>query len=71
MNPLAASKEQLTDSLCQLSFNWECAKGVWSDATREDFDKNYWVEFESSTSATIERLQDLIDTIAQAEREMP
>jgi sRNA-binding protein len=71
MNSLAASKEQLTDSLRQLSSNWGSAKGVWNDAAREDFEKNYWAEFESSTAASIERLQDLIDTIAQAEREMP
>lgn len=71
MNSLAASKEQLTDSLRQLSSNWESAKTVWSDAAREDFEKNYWMEFESSTAASIEKLQDLIDTLAQAEREMP
>jgi sRNA-binding protein len=71
MNPLAASKEQLTDSLRQLSSNWESAKGVWNDAAREDFEKNYWMEFESSTAASIEKLQDLINTLAQAEREIP
>ena len=71
MIPLAASKEQLTDSLRQLSSKWESAKGVWSDAAREDFEKNYWLEFESSTVSSIEKLQDLMDTIAQAEREIP
>jgi sRNA-binding protein len=71
VNFLAASKEQLTDSLRQLSSNWELAKGVWNDAAREDFEKDYWAEFESSTAASIERLQDLIDTLAQAERQIP
>ena len=71
MNSLAASKEQLTDSLRQLSSNWESAKGVWNDAAREEFEKKYWMEFESSTTASIEKLQDLMDTIAQAERGMP
>jgi sRNA-binding protein len=71
MNSLSASKEQLTDSLRQLSSNWESAKGVWNDAAKEDFEKNYWMEFESSTAASIERLQELIDTLAQAEREIP
>lgn len=71
MNSLSASKEQLTDSLRQLSLNWETAKGVWSDAAREDFEKNHWMEFESSTAASIEKLQDLIDTLTQAEREIP
>jgi sRNA-binding protein len=71
LNSLAVSKEQLTDSLRQLSSNWESAKGAWNDAAREDFEKNYWMEFESSTAASIEKLQDLIDTLTQAEREMP
>jgi sRNA-binding protein len=71
MNSLVASKDQLTDSLRQLSSNWESAKGVWNDAAREDFEKNYCVEFESSTAASIEKLQELINTLAQAEREIP
>jgi sRNA-binding protein len=71
MSSLSASQEQLTDSLRQLSSNWESAKGVWNDAAREDFEKNYWTEFESSTSASIGKLQDLMVTLAQAEREIP
>jgi sRNA-binding protein len=71
MNSLAASKEQLTDSLRQLSSNWESAKGVWNDAAREDFEKNYWQEFESSTVASIGKLEGLMETLAQAERVMP
>jgi uncharacterized protein YukE len=71
MNSLAASKEQLTDSLRQLSSNWESAKGVWNDVAREDFEKNYWQEFESSTTASIGKLESLMETLAQAERAMP
>ena len=71
MTSLSASKEQLTDSLRQLSVNWESAKEVWSDAARDDFEKEYWMEFESSTAASIEKLQELTDTLAQAERELP
>lgn len=71
MNSLSASKEQLADSLRQLSSNWESAKGVWNDAAREDFEKNYWTEFESVTATSIEKLQNLMDTIAQAERGIP
>lgn len=71
MNSLAASKEQLTNSLRQLASNWETAKGIWNDAARQDFEKDYWMEFESSTAASIDNLQALIDTIAQTEREMP
>ena len=71
MNSLSASKEQLTNSLHQLSSNWESAKGVWNDVAREDFEKRYWMEFESSTAASIQGLQELIETLAQAEHEMP
>lgn len=71
MSILSTSKDQLTDSFHQLSSNWESAKGVWNDAAREDFEKNYWQEFESSTAASIEALQELIETLAQADREIP
>jgi hypothetical protein len=71
VNSLAQSKEQLTGSLRQLSSNWHSAKEVWNDETREDFERDFWTEFETSTAATIERLQELIDTINQAEREIP
>lgn len=71
MNSITASKTQLTDSLRQLSSNWESAKEVWSDAAKDDFEKHYWVEFESSTAASIDKLQELIDTLVQAEREIP
>ena len=71
MNPLSASKEQLTDSLRQLAANWNSAKEVWNDAARQEFEKEFIAEFETTTAASIDKLQDLIDTLAQAEREMP
>jgi hypothetical protein len=71
MNSLAASKEQLTNSLRQLSSNWESAKGVWNDVARDDFEKNYWPEFESSIAASVGKLESLMETLAQAEREIP
>ena len=71
MNPLTASKEQLTDSLRQLSSNWESAGESWNDAARQDFETDFWKEFETITAASIDKLQELIDALAQAEREMP
>lgn len=71
MIALAESRQQLIDSLRQLSANWETAKEVWSDAAREDFEKSYWIEFESATVESIGKLQELLETIDQAEREIP
>jgi hypothetical protein len=71
MNSLSASKNELAVSLSQLSSNWESTKEVWKDAARVDFEKSFWMEFESSTAGSIDRLQDLISTLAQAEREIP
>jgi hypothetical protein len=71
MNPLSASKEQLTDSLHQLSANWYGAKDVWNDAARQDFEKEFVEEFEGTTAASIDKLQELIDSLAQAERDIP
>lgn len=51
MNPLATSKDQLTDSLLQLSSNWESAKEVWNDAAKRDFEKEFWTEFEATSLA--------------------
>ena len=71
MNSISASKDQLTDSLHQLAANWNSAKDVWNDTARQDFEKDFWTEFETTTTASIGKLQELIDTLAQAEREMP
>ena len=71
MNSLAGNNEHLADSLRQLSMTWESAKEVWNDAARDDFEKKFWLELESSTVVSIEKLQDLISTLAQAEREIP
>jgi hypothetical protein len=71
MNSLAASKEQLIDSLRQLTANWNSAKDIWNDAARQAFEKEFVTEFETTTAASIDRLQELIDTLAQAERELP
>lgn len=71
MNSLTAYNDLLADATRQLSSNWEAAKEVWNDAARDDFEKNFWLEFESSTVVSIEKLQDLISTLAQAEREIP
>ena len=71
MNSLSVSKEQLTDSLHQLAANWNSAKDIWNDAARQDFKKEFVAEFEATTAASIDKLQELIDTLAQAEREIP
>ena len=71
MNPFSASKEQLTDSIRQLSASWNSAKDVWDDAARQEFEKEFMAEFETTTANSIDRLQELIDTLAQAEREIP
>jgi hypothetical protein len=71
VTPLSTSKDQLTDSLHQLAGNWNLAKDVWNDATRQDFENEFWTEFETTTAASIDKLQELIDTLAQAEREIP
>jgi hypothetical protein len=67
---LSASQDQLCESTRQLSSVWILAKEVWQDSARENFEMNIWSEFESTTTGGIERLQNLIDTIAQAEREI-
>jgi hypothetical protein len=71
MSLLAASKDQLTDSLHQLAVNWNSAKDVWNDAARQDFEKEFVAEFETTTATSIDKLQEMIDTLAQAEREIP
>ncbi len=71
MNSLRASKEDLANSLGQLATNWNSAKDIWNDTARQDFEKEYWTEFEKTTATSIDKLQELIDTLAQAEREIP
>ena len=71
MNSLAASQSQLTETARQLSSAWDITKEVWHDSARQDFETSFWAEFETTTVTTIEKLQDLVDTIVQAEREMP
>ena len=71
MNPLTESTEQLSDAWCQLSAKWDLAKEVWNDAASHNFESTFWLEFESTTAVSIEKLQGLIDTLAQAEREIP
>ena len=71
MSSLIASKEQLTDSLHNLTSSWHMAKDVWNDVARQDFEKEFVAEFETTTAASIDRLQELMDTLAQADREIP
>lgn len=70
MTSLIASKDQLAESALRLSANWSNAKGRWADSAREDFENSFWQEFETTTVASIDKLQELIDTIARAEREI-
>jgi hypothetical protein len=70
VNVLIESKEQLTDSLHQLAADWNSTKDVWNDSARQYFEKEFWAEFETITSASILKLQELIDALAHAEREI-
>ncbi|MDE2106955.1 MAG: hypothetical protein KGL39_57605 [Patescibacteria group bacterium] len=71
MNLLNTSKDQLTEAVSQLSATWGVTKEVWRDNTRQDFESNFWSEFEVATVAAVQKLQELSDSIDQAEREMP
>jgi hypothetical protein len=71
MTSLIQSKARLIEAGHRLSENWRSAREVWNDAPRHDFEKQYWIEFEATTAQTVEKLQDLIDAVAQAERKMP
>ena len=71
MIALPASKERLTDAFHRLSDDWIKAANVWSDAARQDFEKEFWTEFESTTVTSIEKLQELADALAQAQHEIP
>lgn len=69
-NPMVDSRLR-ADSLRQLSSNWHTAKDLWNDAATQDFEKEFIAEFETTTAVSMDRLQDLIDTITQAERRTP
>jgi len=71
MNFLSAAQNHLTESSRQLSSAWGVTKEVWHDSARQDFETNIWSEFETVTATSLEKLQALAETIAQAEREMP
>jgi len=70
MNPLNTSQEQLFDAAHHLSTNWNSAKELWNDSARHRFENDFWQEFEATTTDSIEKLHDLIETINQAEREV-
>jgi hypothetical protein len=44
---------------------------MWNDSARQDFENEFWTEFVSTTTGSIEKLQHLVDTVAQAERQVP
>ena len=71
MNSLSTSRDQLCEAGRQLSTSWNVAKEVWNDVAREDFENDFWAEFETTTATSVAKLDELINTIAQAEREIP
>jgi uncharacterized protein YukE len=71
VNPLTTSKDQLDEAGQRLSAAWSITQELWNDAARREFENNFWMEFETTTAASIRKLQELIDTITQAEREIP
>jgi hypothetical protein len=71
MTLLTTFQAQLTEAACLLSDSWGVTKEVWHDATRQHFETNVWAQFDSTTTASLEKLQALADTISQAEHEIP
>ena len=71
MNSLNESSFRITEAFQALQVYWISSGAVWNDRVREEFENATWIEFESTTTASVQKLQNLSDTIAQAEREIP
>lgn len=71
MNAIKDSQGNLIEAIRHLNIKWNKAKEVWNDAAKKEFVATFWTEFETTTINSIEKLQVIADTLAQAEREMP
>jgi hypothetical protein len=71
MNPISESHVRLVEAFGDLKSNWNSTKDVWEDGVSQNFEKEFMVEIETTTAASIDKLQKLMDTVVQADREMP
>ncbi len=50
----------------QVRAQWQKAGGVWNDAVRWQFEREFWQPLESLAPATIQEIERLAQVIAQA-----
>jgi hypothetical protein len=60
------ARERLQNAWEDLQAAWEAARDVWRDEVALQFEREFWMETESTVEDVLRRLDDLEDAVAAA-----
>ena len=71
MNSLKQSFEQIQNEWRSLQNQWQATSQLWNDVMYENFEREYWLNFEQTTQATLQEIGNFAEIIEKAYREIP
>jgi uncharacterized protein YukE len=70
MSDYSRPSEELSTQWSSLQSQWSQCRNTWNDAVSDRFERDFWIEWETSIPEALRLLQSLEEAINHAERDL-